>query len=166
MNGSFESLQVVIPEIGEFEQPSKQEPSAWSDQYLAGLGQGLQTRRQVWRIADKREFTSGTVSGQVADDHQAAGNADPYLKPLCDWDSQSRNGFDHLQSGFHRTFSIILVGCWKAEVGENSVTHKACYLAAIAANGTVATALELDEDFAEIFRIEPRGQRCRTHEIA
>ena len=61
MNGSFEPLQVVIPEIGEFEQPSKQEPSAWSDQYLAGLGQGLQARRQVWRIADKRELTSGTA---------------------------------------------------------------------------------------------------------
>ena len=87
MNGPLESLQVMITEIGKFKQPAKQKPSAWSDQYLAGLRQGLQARRKVWRIADKRELTRGTLSDQVTDDHEAACNADPYLKPLCDRDS-------------------------------------------------------------------------------
>ena len=41
MNRSFESLNGTITEIGEFEQASKQTPSSRSDQYLAGLGQGL-----------------------------------------------------------------------------------------------------------------------------
>src|SRR5690349_21137258 len=82
MNGPLESLQVMVTEIGKLKQSTKQDPGAWSDQYLAGLGQGLQARRQVWRVSDKRELTRGTLSDQVTDNHEAACNADAYLKSL------------------------------------------------------------------------------------
>jgi hypothetical protein len=70
----------MLAEIGKFKEPAKQEPSARSNQYLAGFSQGLQARRQVWCIADKRELARRALSDQIADDDKATCNTDPDLK--------------------------------------------------------------------------------------
>ena len=70
------ALQGLQAEFGELEQPANQLPGAGGDHHRARLGQGLQPRREVRRVADHRLLARRAFADQLADDHRAGGDAD------------------------------------------------------------------------------------------
>ena len=67
-------------EILVLEQPAGQPPRARRDHHRPRLGQCLQPRREVRRLADHRLLLRRTLADQIADDHQPGGDADPHLQ--------------------------------------------------------------------------------------
>ena len=118
-----QALELDGAQIHVLEQPAGQPPRARRDHHRARLGQRLQPRREVGRLADHRLFLRGALADQIADDHQSGGDADPHLQ----W--RRREGVEpghllhQLQRRAHRALGIVLVGPRIAEIGEHAVAH-------------------------------------------
>ena len=118
-----QALDLDRAEILIVEQPAGQPPRARRDHHRARLGQRLQPRREVRRLADDPAFLRFALADEIAHDHQAGGDADPHLQ----W--RRRDGvepghlLDQLQRRAHRALGIVLVGPRIAEIGEHAVAH-------------------------------------------
>src|SRR5690349_5239211 len=146
VNWSLESLYGMITEIAEFEQASKQTPSSRSHQYLAGLGQGLQARRQIRSVTHQGKLARGALTNQVADNYETACNTNSYLEPFSDRDHQSRDGLNDLKRSLYRALGIILVSGRETEISENSIAHQACNVSLVAADRVCTTPLKFKKD--------------------
>ena len=161
-----QALELDGTEIRVLEQPAGQPPRARRDHHRAGLGQRLQPRRKVRRLADHRLFLRRAPADQIPDDHQAGGDPNPHLQ----W--RRRDGverghlLDQLQRRTHPALGIMLVGPRIAEIGQHPVAHVLGDKPAAALDDRGAAAVIGADDRAQVFRIEPRRQRGRADEIA
>ena len=73
-----EPLELIGPQILEVEVIAEHRARGRADDDLVRLRQGLQTRRQVRRLADDRGLRCGSFADLVADDHRSGGDADPH----------------------------------------------------------------------------------------
>ena len=80
---SGDALEVPGSEILEFEEIAEQPSRAVGDHDHVRLGQRLQARRQVRRVADDATFLRLSRSDQVADHDKPGGNADTHLQGRC-----------------------------------------------------------------------------------
>ncbi len=77
-----QALELDGTQIRVLEQAPGQPPRARRDHHGPRLGQRLQPRREVRRLANHRLFLRRALADQIADDHQPGGDADPHLQ-LC-----------------------------------------------------------------------------------
>ena len=75
-----DTLEVLRPEVLELEQIAEELPGAFGDDHRVRLGDPLQTRRKVRRLADDAALLRLSRSDQVADDDQSGGNANAGLQ--------------------------------------------------------------------------------------
>ena len=73
-------LKVPGPEVLHLEEIAEQPSRAVGDDDGTRLGQSLQARREVWRLADDRLLLCSTRADQVADHDKPGGDADPHLQ--------------------------------------------------------------------------------------
>ena len=85
-------------------------------------GDGLQPRREVRRLADDAALAGIALPDQIADDDEAAGDADPHLQPFRETEAANRR--DHSESGAHRPLGIIFMRLRVAEIRQNAVAHQ------------------------------------------
>ena len=161
-----QALELDGTQIRVLEQTAGQPPRARRDHHGPRLGQCLQPRREVRRLADHRLFLRCALADQIADDHQPGGDADPHLQ----W--RRRDGvepghlLDQLQPGAHRALGIVLVGPRIAEIGEHAVAHVLGDKPAAAPDHLGNAAVIGADHRAQILRVEPRRQRRRADQIA
>jgi hypothetical protein len=74
-----DALEVPGPEVLQLEEIAEQPSRAVGDDDGIRLGQSLQARREVWRLADDRLLLCRTRADQVADHDKPGGDADPHL---------------------------------------------------------------------------------------
>ena len=72
-----EALEPLRAEVGELEQAADQPARRLADHHAARLGQRLQPRREVRRLADHRLLARRAFADQLADHDQAGRDADP-----------------------------------------------------------------------------------------
>jgi hypothetical protein len=75
-----DALEVLKSEIGKFEEIAEQSARAVGDHGHVRLGQRLQARRQVRRVADNRLLLGGTRPDQIAHHDKPGRNADTHLQ--------------------------------------------------------------------------------------
>ena len=161
-----QALELDGTQIRVLEQTAGQPPRARRDHHRPRLGQRLQPRREVRRLADHRLFLRRTLADQIPDDHQPGGDADPHLQ----W--RRRDGvepghlLDQLQPGAHRALGIVLVGPRIAEIGQHPVAHVLGDKPAAAPDHLGNAAVIGADHRAQILRVEPRRQRRRADQIA
>src|SRR5262245_15469479 len=80
----IESLDAMVAEIRQFEQPAEQPSRAWGNQDLIGTCQRLQTRGQIWCFAHEREFARRAVADEITNDNEPGRNSDADLELLRD----------------------------------------------------------------------------------
>ena len=76
-----ESLSGALPDVIQHESAAQQTPGARRNQDLIWLCELLQSRRQIWRLAYKREFERWPLADEIADNDEPACNPDTYLDP-------------------------------------------------------------------------------------
>ena len=75
-----DTLEVLRPEVLKLEQIAKELPRSFSDDHHVRLGNPLQTRREVRRLADDAALLRLSRSDQVADDDQSGGDTNAGLQ--------------------------------------------------------------------------------------
>ena len=75
-----DTLEVLRPEVLKLKEIAEKPSRALRDDHGVRLGQGLQARRQVWRLADDAALLRVLRSDQVADHDQPGGDADTGLQ--------------------------------------------------------------------------------------
>ena len=78
--GSGDALELPRPEVLQLEEIAEKLPRAFGDDHRVRLGDALQARREVRRLADDAALLRLPRSDQVADDDQAGGDADAGLQ--------------------------------------------------------------------------------------
>ena len=153
-------------EILVVEEPAGQMPRARRDHHGSRLGQRLQPRREVRRLADHRLLLRRPLADQIADHDQPGGDPDPHLQRCARRRLERRHRLDQPQPGAHRPFGIVLVGARIAEIGEHAVAHVLGDKPAGAVDDRGARAVIGADHRAQILGVEPRRQRRRADQIA
>ncbi len=166
VTGAAKPLISTAPEILVVEQPAGQPPRARCDHHRPRLGQRLQPRREVRRLADHRLLLRRALADQIADDDEPGGDPDPHLQPHLGRGVEPRHRLDHAERGPHRPLGVVLVGPRIAEIGEHAVAHVLGDKPAGALDDRGDAAVIGAEDRAQILRVEPRRQRRRADQIA
>jgi hypothetical protein len=117
-----DALDLDGAEIAVFEEITDQPARARGDDDGAGLGQGLQPRREVRCFADDRLFLRRALADQIADDHQPSRDPDARLQ-LYGFDIEATDRVDQPQPGPDRPLRIVLMCSRIAEINEHAVAH-------------------------------------------
>ena len=125
---------------------------------------GLQTRREIRRLADDRLLLGGARSDQVTDDDEPRGDADAALQGRAG--RQPGDACDELQRRPYRPLRVILMGL---RITEDRRAHRRPYTSRrtrrSAATALGDALLVGGDDLAQVLGIHTRGKCCRTDEV-
>ena len=152
------------PEVLKLEQIAELPARALGDDHGVRLGQGLQARREVRRLADDAALLRRALADQVADHDQPGGDADTRLQGAsC---SRRTDRIDHLQPRPHRLLGVVLMRLRIAEIDQHAVAHVFGDEAVETAHGLGDALLIGGNDLAQVLRVHAGGKRRRADEIA
>jgi hypothetical protein len=154
------SLKRDKAEIAEFEMPISETMRTLGNQHGTGIGERLQARRQVRRLANDCLLLRRAFAGQIAHDHQTGGDANANLKlggGIC---PKVCHGIDQRQPCTRRLFGIILVRLGIAEEGEHAISHVPRDNALIPGNNLCDAAVIGTHHGPQILQIKA-GRKCR-----
>jgi len=118
--------------------------------------------------AERRQLTvtllRSTRTDQIANDDEAAGDADPHVQRLGCCEPADR--VDDRQPGAGRALGIVLMRLGIAEIYQHAVAHILGDKPAKAADGVGDAAVVRTDDLAQILGIEAGGQRRRADQVA
>ena len=118
-----DALEVLRPEVLKLEQIAEQPARALGDDDHVRLGDRLQPRREVRRLADDAALLRLARSDQVADDDQPGRDADPHVQRRAGRGDELRRCLDDREPGLHGALGVVLVRLRIAEIGEHAVAH-------------------------------------------
>src|SRR6516162_1206063 len=159
-----QSFELDLTETLVLEQPADQPPRILGNDDFVRLGEHLQSRGKVWRLADDRLLSGGPRSDQIADHREPGSKADTDFQQLACFKSAYR--LDHGEAGAHRALRIILMRNRVAEIGEHAIAHVPGDEPIELADDIVDGAKVLVDNLAQILGVEPHGERGRANEIA
>ena len=102
-----DALEVLCPEVLKLEEITEQPSRALGNDHHVRLGNPLQARREVRRLADDAALLRFPRTDQVADDDQAGRDADTCLQGNARL--QRGDCRDHFQPRPHRPLGVVLV---------------------------------------------------------
>ena len=161
-----DALEVPGPEILQLEEIAEQPARAVGDDDGTRLGQSLQARREVRRLADDRLLLRGTRADQVADHDKPGGDADAAPATERRQRSRARRRLDQGKPGLHSVLGVMLVGLGIAEIGQHPVAHVLGDEPAGLGDEIGAASVIGADDLAQILGIEPRRECRRADQIA
>ena len=118
---SGDALEVLCPEVLEFKEIAEKFSRGLGDDDGVGLGDALQPRSEVRRLADDAALLCVARADQITDYDQPSGNSDASL--------QGSVGFERTDSTNplpvhpHRPLAVVLVGLRIAEIDQHAVAH-------------------------------------------
>ena len=166
-DGFLQALDLVQREVLVDEHVAEQLVRAVGHQHGVGLGQGLQPRRQVGRLANDRLLLRRAAADRLANhDHQAGGDTDPHAQ--CDAVGRVELGdfVDDFQPDLRGALRVVFMRLRIAEIGQDAVAHEAGDIAGSPGNGAGTGILEIADHLAEILGIQPVRHRCGAYQIA
>ena len=152
-------------EIAVIEQPTKKAAGAALDDDGIRLGERLKPRRQIGGLAHHFVVLRRVPADEIADDHQASGDADPQVQRWRLAYIELRHGFDQRQPRAHRPLGIVLMGLRIAEIGEHAVAHIFGDETTGLGDDLGATSVIGADDLLQVFWVEPSREGCRAHKI-
>ena len=159
-----DALEVLCPEVLKLEQIAEKSSRAFGDDHHVRLGDPLQARREVRRLADDAALLRLARSDQVADHDQPGGNADARLQRERAILSCGHRR-DQLQPRPHGPLGVILVGLRIAEIDQHAVAHVLRDEPAEAVHGLRDALLIGRNDLAQVLGVHAGRQRRRAHQV-
>src|ERR1700752_2072189 len=160
-HGFGETFKLSVAEVPQLKEIAKKPARCFGNDNRIWLGNPLQPRGKVWRLADDTAFASFARSSLIADNDQPGGDTNTSLQ-------QSRRFYraksrDDRQSRAHCPLGVILVGFRIAEVYEHAVAQILRDETAKTADGFRDTFVIGRDELPQIFRIHPSGECGRTN---
>ena len=157
------ALELAHPKVIELEEAAEKPSCAFGDDDHVRLGEALQARRKVRRLADHAALFRLTRWDQVAYHDQAGCNA--YADLLGSIRLETSDRRDQLKRSLYRSLGIVLMRVRIAKVHKDTVPHISCDEAAKAAHGAGHAFLIGRNDLAQVLRIHAGGERRRTDQV-
>ena len=161
-----ETLDLVPAERAQLEPIANQPARGRGDHHRGGLGQRLQSRGQVRRLADHRLLLCGTFADEIADHDQPGGDADADLELAASGCVEPSDIGADVEAGAHRALGIVFVGARIAEINQHAVAHVFGDEPVEAAHRFRCAAVIGADHLAQLLGIEPRCHRRRADQIA
>src|SRR6516162_5670854 len=156
-------FELDLTEALVLEQAADQPPRILGNDDFVRVGERLQPRGKIWRLADDRLLSGGPRSDQIADHREPGSKADADFQQLGCF--KSAYYLDHGEAGPHRALRIILMRSRVAEIGEHAIAH-------IPGDEPIELVDDIGDDakvfvdnLAQILGVEPHGERGRANEI-
>ena len=140
---------------------------------LARRGMGLQARREVGRFAAGRLLRGRRAGADLADHHEAGGDADARLQVDAalrlgrpGGSIKCRHGLEHVQRRVHRALRVVLVRARIAEVDQAAIAEQLRHMAVVRRHRGGHRVVIASDQALQIFRVEPAGQQGRADQVA
>ena len=159
------ALELLRPELIELEQVAQQFPGVLGDDDAVRLGDSLQARGAIRRLADDGRLARIPRSEKIADDHDPGRDAHSHVQRSLRCGLQLRRRFRDRKPRPHRALGVVFVRLGIAEIGEHAVAHVAGDEAAVRRDQGRAALLIGRDDLVHVLGIEPGGKRGRADEI-
>ena len=118
-----DALEVLGPEVLQLEEVAEKPARALGDDDHVRLGDPLQPRREVRRLADDAALLRLPRADEVADDDQPSRDPDAHLQRRTGHSDELRRRLDDGQAGLHGAFGVVFVGLRITKIGEHAVAH-------------------------------------------
>ncbi len=165
-NRRVEAFERLRAKRLQLERAAQQPPRRLRDHDAARLGQALQPRRQIGRLADDGLFLRRALSDEIANDDDAGRDADADPQGLFRARVELRDDSGDVETRSDRPFGVFLMGAREAEIGQHAVAHELGDEAVVARDRARTGVLIGANDLAHVLGIEPRRQRGRADEVA
>ena len=159
-----DALQGLLAEVRVLECPARQPMGRVGDDDLVGARHPLNTCGEVRRFTHRELRYRGVTGTGLADDHRTGGNANAHLQRVRCLDFLDR--LDNLQPGAYRPLGVILVCRRPAKIDHQPIAQILGDMARVAPDHHPASLLVGLHQAAQVLRIKPLRQRCRTDQIA
>ena len=116
-------LRSLRAEVRKLEQVAEQSSRALGDDDAVGLGDALQPRGEVRRVADDAALLRLSRTEQIADDDDPGRDPDAHMQRRAGGRLQLRRGLDDREPRPHGALGVVLVRLRIAEIGEHAVAH-------------------------------------------
>lgn len=123
-NWRIEAFERLRPKRLQLESAAEQPPRRLCDHDAPWLGQRLQPRGQVGRIADDRLLLRRALPDEIADHDNAGRDADADLKPILRAGIEFRDNRQNVQARPDGSFRVLLMRSGKTEIREHAVAHE------------------------------------------
>jgi hypothetical protein len=163
VNQFGDPFQVMVTQMGQLKCATDQSTGRGSDDDLIGVGQSLQTRREIG-CAAYRQLGLIPRTRLFADHDAARSDADPNRQVLGRRGPLDR--INDFQSRPRGTLGIFLVRGRPAEIRQDAITHVAGNKPVVARDDIPAEGSILVQQAPQFFGVELLAQRRRAHQIA
>ena len=161
-----EALDGVLAHVPQSEAVGDEPPGRRRDHDAARLGEALQPRGEIGRVADDRLLLRRAFAHETADDDKAGRDADANAELFARAGLQARHDFGDFERRVDRPRRVVLMRAGEAEIGENAVAHELRDEAVIARHHARDRVLIGADDLAHVLGVEPRRKRGRADEVA
>jgi hypothetical protein len=152
--GHLNTLDLVPPEVAQTEQTAEQPARGGGDHDRPRLGQGLKAGCNVRRVPDHSILPQRSLAADVADHHQAGGDADADRERCRRARLQPRNRGNDIERRPHGSLGIVFVRAGIAEISQYPVAPEIAEEAVIGLHDTGAGGVKGIHHGAHVLRIE------------
>ena len=159
-----ESLDLDFTEIEILELRSCDRLCAIRDNNAAGLRERLQPGGKIRGVAEDAMLLGNRAVRHIADKRDARCNPDTRAQFF--FRGQGRDRLHQCEAGLNGALRVVFVRVRIAKIYHRTVAMMSRDKAVEAANGFSNAAPVAGDDCAEVFGIEPRGERNRSDQVA
>ena len=143
-------LRLDRPRLAELERAADEGRGALPDEYVAGLRRLFEARGHVHRVAGRERAALARAA-----DHDLAGiDADPQREPAAE---ELLQPLLHPESDLQRPLGVVLLGCGRAEHGDDRVADELLDRSAAERDLRFHRVVEAVEQVARVLRVERRA---------
>ena len=157
-------FEVSCPEVVKLKEIAQKFSRALGDNHRIRLGNSLQARGKIWRLADNAALLRASRIHQVANHNQTGGNADTGLQRRARLEFAHRR--DQLQPRPYRPLGVVLMGLRIAKIDEDAVAQVLRHEPAEAAHDLSDAFVIGRNDLAQVLRVHAGGERRRADQVA
>src|SRR5436190_477126 len=110
-------------------------------------------------------FARDSAPNDVANHHNASGNAHASLEGLPLRTLQFRYAVDDRERGINGTFRCIFLGLWVTKINEHTIAHELGDKAVKPSDCAGTSVLITPDQYAHLLRVNGVSQCGRTHQI-
>src|SRR5215831_1838509 len=118
------TLDLMAAQVAQTEQIAEQSASGGGDDDRPRLGQCLKAGCEVRRLPDQSMLPQPTLAAEIADHHQAGGNANAHCERFCGARLEPRNSSNNIECRPYGSLGIVFVCARIAEIGQYPVAAK------------------------------------------
>ena len=161
-----DTLEVLRAKVLQVEQTAEQPARARRDHHRIRLGERLQPRGKVGRLAHHTALLGLSRPDEITDHDHAGGDAHPDLQRRAGRRHKPGHRVDEGEPRLHRMLGVVFARLRIAEIDQDAVAHVLGDETAVTLDRLGAASMIGADDGAQILRVQACRQRGRADQVA